>query len=184
MFLLRLKHWQAFLLLFILPFILQYVFTRLLSVAGLSSDSLLYTLIDSIPTIIPTAWLWLIGLHFYRRLPASIKISALYFHLGVLYFAAYIPLLIYTLGLVRESMAEGTIPLGMLGLLLPMHLFATFCYLYVVYFSARCIASAEKQRIVASNEYIAVLFQIMFLPIGIWFIQPRINRLASKTPEV
>ena len=182
MFLLRLRHWLAFLLLYVFPFILRYALTELLALAGVSASAPLVVAIDALPTLVSVFWLWRMGLYFYRRLPASIKISAVYFHLGALYFALYILLLIYTLGYVRDSIAEGTLPLGMLALLLPIHLFATFCYLYIAYFVARSVVSVEKQRIVTFDEYILPLLQVLFLPIGIWFLQPRLNRLTSELP--
>lgn len=177
MILFRLRHWQAFLLIFILPFALQYSLTQLTH--GFPWYVSLF--LNSLPTLVPTLWLWQVGRLLHKRLPASIKISPLYFHLGALYFAAYILVLIYTLGIVRDNLAEGMLPLGPLILLLPMHLFATFCYLYLVYFVARSVVSVERQRIVALNEYIFPLLQAMFLPVGIWFLQPRLNRLCSES---
>ena len=176
MYLLRLRHWQAFLLLFILPFALQYALASFVP----SSAWPLLLLLNALPTLVPTLWLWWLGSLFYQRLPPSIKISAIYFHLAALYFALYILVLIYTLGLVRESMSEGFLPLGMVALLLPIHLFATFCYLFLVYFVARSVVSVEKQRVVVTNEYILPLLQVMFMPIGIWFLQPRLNKLSSE----
>ncbi|GAB3201670.1 hypothetical protein GCM10027293_24900 [Pontibacter aydingkolensis] len=143
---------------------------------------MLYTLVDALPSIVPVLWLWWLGLYFYRRLPGSINITAVFFNLGALYFALYILLLIYTLGIVHESIIDGTLPLGMLALLIPMHLFATFCYLYVVYFVARSIVSAAQQRVVAFHEFVLVLVQVLFLPIGIWFLQPRLNKFNSEGP--
>ncbi|MBC5993080.1 hypothetical protein [Pontibacter cellulosilyticus] len=182
MFLLRLRHWLAFLLLFVFPFIIRYALTELFAFTGMSVPAPLAVVLDALPTLVPVYWLWRMGLYFYRRLPASIKISAIYFHLAALYFALYILLLIYTLGYVRDSIADGMLPLGMLALLLPIHLFATFCYLYMVYFVARSIASVEQQRIITLEAYILPLAQVLFLPIGIWFLQPRLNRLTSKLP--
>ncbi|MEJ8802835.1 hypothetical protein [Pontibacter sp. H249] len=181
MFLLRLKHWQAFLLVFILPFILRYALTQLIAAAQPDAPGIISTLVDALPTFVPVLWLWWVGLYLRNKLSDSTRVSAVYFQLAALYFALYILLLIYTLGIVREALAEGTLQLGLIALLLPMHLFATFCYLYVVYFVARCITTLEKQRVVATGEYIGVLVQIIFLPIGIWFIQPRLNKALPET---
>lgn len=180
MFLFKLKHWQSFLLIFILPFILRYLLHQLLLLTGFSSSAILSTVTDALPAIFPVLWLWLVSLYLHGRLPASIRISFVYVHLGALYFTLYTFVLVYTLGIAQQSITGGTLPLGMLALLLPMHLFATFCYLYLVYFAARCIVSVEKQRIVDATEYLLPLVQVLFLPVGIWFLQPRLKKLFSE----
>ena len=178
--LLRLKHWQTFLLIFVLPFLLRYVLTQLIEAASPTAPGMLSTLVDALPTLVPVLWLWRVGVALHSRLPADVTVSAVYFHLGALYFALYILILIYTLGLVRESLSDGILPLGMLALLVPMHLFGTFCYLYVAYFLARSIISVDKRRTVTAGEYISPFIQVIFLPVGIWFIQPRLNKLSHQ----
>ena len=81
----------------------------------------------------------------------------------------------------HDSITAGTLPIGMLALLLPIHLFATFCYLYIAYFVARCIISVQQQQIVNTADYILLAVQIIFLPIGIWFLQPYLNKFESKS---
>jgi hypothetical protein len=179
MYLLKLKHWQVFVLIFILPFILQYIATQLFAALEILTP-ILSIVVAALPPIVPVAWLWWVGFHFYKGLPGRIKVSAVYFHLGALYFILYLLLLTYTLGVARDNIADGTLPIGMLILLMPMHLFATFCYLYLTYFAARSIVSVQKQRVVTIAEYIIVAIQVLFLPIGIWFIQPRLNKLALE----
>ena len=179
-FLLRLKHWQVFLLLFVLPFLLQFGSPKLFDAAGLKLGWAVLLLLDALPSITYVLWMWRIGLYLYRWLPAQIKISPVYLHLGALYFALYTLLLLYTMGLVKESVLEGSFPYGMLLLLAPMHLLATFCFLYIVYFAARSLVSVEQQRVVSAGAFTGAYFLFLFLPIGIWFLQPRLNKLASN----
>ncbi|RIJ36913.1 hypothetical protein [Pontibacter oryzae] len=177
MFLLRLRHWQAFLLLFILPFLLQQAILALLSVSDARLGPASAMLIDAIPATVFTLWMWRVGIWLFRRLPESIKITPLYFHLSTLYILLYTLLFVYTLAVVLDSVAGGTLPLGMLILILPMHLFATFVYLYIVYFMARLLLSVEEQRVVDFGAYAGAYFYFLLLPLGIWFLQPRLRRL-------
>jgi hypothetical protein len=39
---------------------------------------------------------------------------------------------------------------------------------------------AERLRPVRFSDYQAALLGLWFFPVGIWFIQPRINRLYAK----
>ncbi|WP_299755237.1 hypothetical protein [uncultured Pontibacter sp.] len=177
MFLLRLRHWQAFLLILVFPFLLQYGLLRLLDNLGIRLEPASAMLLDALPATVYVLWLWLVGLWLFRRLPASIKIKPLSFHLGALYNILYTLLFVYTLEVVRNSMAAGTLPFGMLALLVPMHLFATFCYLYMVYFLARSLVSVEQQRVVQGREYLGAFFLFLLLPVGIWFLQPRLRKI-------
>ncbi|WP_439881475.1 hypothetical protein ACSX1A_20385 [Pontibacter sp. MBLB2868] len=178
-FLLTLKNWQAFLLLFALPFLLQYGLKELTKALHYNPGDLAITVLDALPTAFLTLWFWSIGFYMFRRLPGSISISAVYFHMAALYFILYAMLMVFTLRVVRESITDGILPFGMLAMLIPMHLFATFCFLYMVYFVARCIVTVEEQRVVNFGEYTLVLIQLLVLPIGIWFLQPRLRNFCN-----
>ncbi|MFD3000096.1 hypothetical protein ACFS7Z_06970 [Pontibacter toksunensis] len=177
--LLRLKHWQAFLLLFVLPFLLQFGLPELFSAVGVDLHWATALLLDALPSATYMLWMWRVALHLYRRLPVQVKISPVYLHLGALYFVLYTLLFVYTLSLVKESVLEGNFPYGMLLLLAPMHLLATFCFLYIVYFAARSLVSVEQQQVVSAGAFTGAYLQFLFLPIGIWFLQPRLNKLPS-----
>ncbi|WP_266204167.1 hypothetical protein [Pontibacter kalidii] len=177
MVLLLLRHWQAFLLLFVLPFLLQHGLLWLLDALPVRTGRISAMLLDALPAAVYVLWLWLVGCWLYRRLPQRIKITPLYFHLGNLYILLYTLLFVYTLAVVRDNVAMSTVPFGMLALLVPLHLLATFCYLYAVYFAARSLVSAEQQRVVQMGEYGGAFFLFLLLPVGIWFLQPRLRRL-------
>jgi hypothetical protein len=177
MFLLRLRHWQAFLLLFVLPFLLQHGLLWLLDTLPVRTGRVSTMLLDAFPATVYVLWLWKIGSWLYGRLPPGIKITPLYFHLGNLFLILYALLFVYTLAVLRDSMAMGSVPFGMLALLVPLHLLATCCYVYAVYFAGRSLVSAEQQRVVRGAEYLGAFFLFLLLPVGIWFLQPRLRRL-------
>lgn len=177
MFLLRLRHWQAFLLLFILPFLMQQAILALLNASDVRLGPASAMLIDAIPATVFALWMWRVGIWLFRRLPESIKITPLYFHLSTFYMLLYTLVFVYTFAMVRDSVVAGTLPLGLLILILPMHLFATFLYLYILYFMARLLLSVEEQRVVDFGAYAGTYFYFLLLPLGIWFIQPRLRKL-------
>ncbi|GAA4444815.1 hypothetical protein GCM10023188_47260 [Pontibacter saemangeumensis] len=179
--LLRLRHWQAFLLLFVLPFLLQYSLLQLLRAASVDPGWLSSLLLNALPSVVYVLWLWRVGLFLFWRLPAADNSSRVYFHMGAVYFFLYTLLFIYTLTLVKESVLNGNFPYGMLLLLAPMHLLATFCFLYMVYFAAKALVRAEQQRDVRFGEFSGAYFLFMFLPLGIWFLQPRLHKFTTGT---
>ena len=62
-----------------------------------------------------------------------------------------------------------------------MQILSTISYIYIVYFAAKTLKTIELNKEFKFKELSRVFFLILFLPIGIWFIQPRINKIYSKT---
>jgi hypothetical protein len=61
----------------------------------------------------------------------------------------------------------------------PLHLLAMFCLVYSFYFVSKSLVSAERGEPVSFSNYAGELFLIWFFPIGIWIVQPRVNRLYA-----
>ena len=53
--------------------------------------------------------------------------------------------------------------------------------LYCIYFLARLVVMVEKQRNVGLNDYLMTGIIAYFWLIGIWFLQPRINRIYYQS---
>ena len=59
-------------------------------------------------------------------------------------------------------------------------LYSVFAYFYLMAFPAKVLISIEKQRTASLGEYIGDFFLFLFLPVGIWFLQPRLNNVLAK----
>ena len=59
-------------------------------------------------------------------------------------------------------------------------LYNFYAFVYFCAFPAKIIKSIELNKEAELGEYIADFFLILFLPIGIWFIQPRINKIVQN----
>ncbi len=73
--------------------------------------------------------------------------------------------------------SSGNLP----GFVFVMHFAATIAMIYILGFTAKNLIMAERQTAVAFYDYAGPFFLMWFFPIGIWFVQPRVNRLARKT---
>ena len=62
----------------------------------------------------------------------------------------------------------------------PLHLFATFCFFYVFYFVAKSLVTVNKRKEVFIGDYAKSWILLCLFPIGVWFIQPRINQLYTE----
>ena len=63
------------------------------------------------------------------------------------------------------------------SLIIPIHLFSMFCIFYCLYFVAKTFKTAELQREVTFSDFVGEFFLIWFFPIGVWIIQPKINKI-------
>ncbi|WP_373551080.1 hypothetical protein [Haliscomenobacter sp.] len=69
----------------------------------------------------------------------------------------------------------------MLALLLPE---ASISFIfYCIYHVAKTIKTVELQRKVTFSDFIAEFFLVWFFPIGVWILQPTINKLAAKDDD-
>jgi hypothetical protein len=54
-----------------------------------------------------------------------------------------------------------------------------YAFLHIMIFPGRLIKSIELGEKADFGEYIGNFFLLLFWPIGIWFLQPRINRIVT-----
>ena len=59
-------------------------------------------------------------------------------------------------------------------------LYVFYAFIYFLTFPAKTLKSIEMNKEASLGDYIGDFFLILFLPIGIWFLQPRIRRIIEK----
>lgn len=69
---------------------------------------------------------------------------------------------------------------GFLSILITLHLFSIFCIFHSLYFAAKAFKTAELQRRVTFSDFAGEFFMIWFYPIGIWIVQPKVNRMVGN----
>lgn len=116
-------------------------------------------------------WYWSMGSFVHSVLAPALKQRMGFFGFATVYPLAYL--------LLFNVLFERLTPLRLLAIF-PFHLLAMFCLFYAPGFVARNLAVAERGKAVPFRDYAGALFLLWFFPIGIWFIQPRINRLYSS----
>lgn len=67
---------------------------------------------------------------------------------------------------------------------LPLHFGIMLMMFYVIIYAAKTLKTAELKRETSISEYLDEVFLLWFYPIGIWFIQPRIQKIINKKNEV
>lgn len=197
------KHWQIFLLTVGIPFGIQMVFMMFI-VNSITQNpnpnfELFFNYFKYFPILmlfflaIMGAWFWSLAVGLQRIIPANIKLNIgrfkLFFFIPSVYILFFLGLFISLID--SFSTTSGTLqgepsiqPFLMLEsffpLILPLHLFSMFCILHNLVFIAKTIKTAELQRTVGIGEYIGELFSMLFFPLGVWAIQPRVNKMVLE----
>lgn len=111
-------------------------------------------------------WLYSIGTKLYLENRDNNPFGLLLFRISIIYPITYFVFAIYNL------LANGEI-------IKSLHIGAMISTLYAIIFTAKILKSAELNRKASIVDYLGDIFLIWFFPIGIWIIQPRINKLVQ-----
>ena len=180
--LLNLKHWQLFLLMVGLPTVLEfsligYIFSSQ-NFNAIFPGFLIMMILFLVPFI---GWFYSLGTNLFKRLPATAKMSLTRFKIFIFVYAAYILFIMAFMGDIFVTVSlDGRPSPAIFLFIIPLHLFSMFCIFYCLYFNAKALKTVELQRPVTFNDYAGEFFLLWLFPIGIWFLQPRINKLFSK----
>lgn len=178
------KHWQIFILMVGLPFLFQIVTI----IYVIMTDNPLFAF-STFPIFmllyicIFFGWFWSIGVGLHKFLPEHHNLKLKKFKIFFFIPLAYIILLMFSM-MYFGIFSVFPPPDDMIGisliLIIPFHLFSIFCMLYMLYFCSKTLKSIELNREVEFSDYAGEFFLLWFYIIGIWILQPKINRIYSE----
>jgi hypothetical protein len=183
---LKAKHWQIFLFTFGLPFILELILI-LMSIESLVPG----TMVEVMPLILLLflagifIWFWSIGIGLQSKIPIGVKMKVtkfkLFLILPFIYMLVFLVIMEFmTNGLIENGQQSNVLTaIGTFAIILPMHVLSMFGMLYSLYFVAKTFKTVELQREVTFSDFAGEFFMIWFFPIGIWIIQPKINKMIE-----
>jgi hypothetical protein len=173
-FFLRAPHWQIFVLTFGTMLAGQIVlFIQFAPKSGAPAEA--FVKINLAFTILTVAvmfpifgWFWAMGSFLTSIVRQDLRLKIGFFRFAVLYPALY---LFFFLAVFQSN------TLALVVLIVPLHLLAMFCMFYNLYFVSKSLTLAETNKPASFYDYAGPFFLNWFFPIGVWIIQPRINRL-------
>lgn len=174
--LLKLKHWQLFLLKWGIP-----IFIDIVTFSNPGLLIKLFPVMMIVFTIGIFGWVWAISTELHPKLPTGVELNVGRFKILFL-----IPI-VYILGLTiwmgynfyGGSSGQGDNMGGVVGLIILLHLFSMVCIFLGLGFAAKTMKSVELGRMAKFGDYAGEFFLIWFLPIGVWILQPRLNKLIE-----
>lgn len=194
---LRAKHWQLFIPAIAIPFTLMFVFAIVAAITITSLENntdrpedvlwLFYLLpfIMILSWFVQFAWSWTVVTKLSKLVPKHVSLPIgrikFFFILPVIYFCCLPFYIVFVINTVTQEKEEDLLTAALLGLVVFIfHFFSIFCVLHTFFFVAKTVKSAELQRNPRFSNFVGDFFLIWIFPVGIWFIQPRINALIEK----
>jgi hypothetical protein len=190
---LKAKHWQLFLLTFGIPMIIQLSLMAGLFASigsGTTPDTsfmlgymTFFPLMMALFTAVLFGWFWSVAIGLQKKLPEPMRLNLKKFRICFFIPLIYVLcILVFMSAVMRGMIASPVEPDGeslgrLVAIIVPLHLFAIFCTFYSLYFVAKTLKTVELQRQVAFSDFAGEFFMIWFYPIGIWIVQPKINRM-------
>lgn len=196
-FFLKAKHWQLFLLFFVLPFCL---YSALIVYLIPQFESSTLPEMDNVATLtqylfsvvlifmgLLFCWFWSVTIGLQKKIPSDIKMNVMRFKIFFFVPLVYMVFLFYGMGYFISNMFElgeveqlESVASSIMLIIVPLHFFSFFCIIHTMYFTAKTFKTAELQQEVRFSDYIAEFFMLWFYIIGIWIIQPKINEMINR----
>lgn len=178
-FLLRLKHWQLFLITWGVPIIIN-VYTV--------SDPILMVKLFPLMMVVfiigILGWIWAISTQLHKKLPEDVDLDVKMFKRTFSIPIIYTVSLTLWLGyLFYFRFPQGGSDLQpIIWVIVFFHVVSMICILLGLRFAAQTMRSVELGRLAKFSDYAIEFFLIWFSPVGFWILQPRLNKLVGR-PE-
>lgn len=196
---LKAKHWQLFILTFGIPLIFQLV----LMVSMISKIAVdfnpdpaeMFRFFKFFPLLMIAfmgvlwAWYWSVAIGLQNKLPETVKMKVktfkIFFFIPIIYILliGFFMSVIFSEVLYAESSPNLGLMFGSFALIVPLHLFSVFCIFYMMYFVAKTIKTVELGREADFGDFVGDFFLIWFFPVGVWFLQPKINKMLEESQK-
>lgn len=175
-FFLRAKHWQIFLLVagpYLLGTVAMFAAPIQSETTSVRNPQNIFMTMMFLCMVFCLCWFWSMGSFFNSATSPQLRLKSAFFRFAIFYPPLYMLVFIFYLA---QPAAAGR----SFSLLLPFHFLAVFCMFYDLYFVSKTLVMAEMGKPTSFYDYAGPLFLLWFFPLGIWFTQPRVNRLYAK----
>jgi hypothetical protein len=168
--LLHAKHWQLVLLTAI-PLGTSFFINEVLNYQSEVPSSIsIYPFIFT--WLLMISWILSVGLGLLKYIPEELRPNPRWFRVAfsmpIIYVAFIMPKVLF------QSNLDSFLPL-----LIPFHLITMVSIVYCIFFIGRNIHLVHYKSKLEQFEIVGYIMLIMFYPIGIWILQPRINKAVQ-----
>ena len=181
---LRLKHWQIFLIIIGIPILIEILDSIIVvsDVGELFTFRAILRFLLIIPFLTFYFWLYSVGYLLNKKIETELETKSRYFALSVwtsAFSAFFLTIYVFFMWDDWERyMIDNTATYVLFGIIVFLAISTLFLALSYV---AKTLVRAERRAHVNSSEFYGEFIMMLFFPIGIWILQPRINALQEKT---
>lgn len=181
---LRAKHWQIFIVIFIIPYSLQ-IIAMTITKNDIEGIGIISPFIMIIFFLALFGWFWSIATGLLMKVPEGVKMKVRKFKILLIIPLVYIPL---AFGLMNsffdiDANASGEPNGAIIGfsfmIMFLLHILSIFGLLYSFYYVAKTFKTVELQRETTFSDFAGDFFLFLIFPIGVWIIQPKINSIFN-----
>ena len=159
---LKMKHWQIFLLLIFASFISNFTWV---------GYDLFNTLLNLTGVLLYLIWYFAIGLELTEYLPRKVELPKTLFVING--FILILSTVILTMFFDGSFQAN-----GLLGFILAIYTF--YAVFQFFFYPGKALKSIELNTEAKIGEYFGYFLLMVFWPIGIWWIQPKLNKINAS----
>lgn len=192
---LKAKHWQLFALMFGIPMLFQIIMMQQIFSASINNGpedlAVFIHYFRFIPLImflwigIFYGWMWSMGIGLGAKLPETLRLKTLWFKLAIIFPFVYMLFFGYFMSTLFAGFPNDINEPNpsLFVFILPFHLLTMICNFYCFYFVARTFKTAELKRRVQFGDFVGEFFLMWFFFVGVWILQPKVNKLAIEEIE-
>lgn len=174
---LKAKHWQIFILAhgtLIVTFFYDMFYINDFIVS--SGNKSLNTIMNILFAFGGFGWLLSVGFGLRKKIPNSVKLNIKSFKLSIIILLIYfVYFYIFSEYFLDNYKSNETI----MNTFFTIHTIAMLFILYILLFVSKTFKTAELQRKVTFSDYAGDFFLFWFYPVGIWILQPKINKIVN-----
>ena len=193
---LKAKHWHLFILMIGIPMIAQIAIFMLMMLDAYNGSSsmseggklfmIIFPIILLLFAFFHFGWFYSISFGLQKYIPEGVKMKVKKFKIFFWIPMGYIVLISLLIGVsflgiqFDDNTGEASLSVifSAMAFIIPLHLFSMFCIFYTLYFTAKTYKTALLQREVSFGDFAGEFFLFWFYFIGIWIIQPKINKMV------
>jgi len=204
---LKAKHWQLFIFMFVIPILFQTflmfsIFSNVLAtetadpatIFGFFSFLKFLPLIFAVSIVAFFGWIWSLAIGLDKKIPDELKLKKglfkFFFFYPIIYLTLFVCLISWGMGAFIGEVSAGQEAFAgfdienmkYIVLIFPMHFFCLVCMFYCMYFAAKSYKTAELQLKVTFGDFVGEFFMMWFYYVGVWIIQPKVNKMI--VPEL
>jgi hypothetical protein len=140
-------------------------------------------LISSFFAVTFIIWLYFLGTNLFSKLPQGHNMNIRFFKNNIIFIiiANISTNLFFIINAITNFKLIEPLDKTMVLPFVIISFCSVFSLFYILYFLSKSLVSVEKQEILKLTDYFGELLFLLFFPVGIWIIQPRINQIFKNT---